>query len=64
MGKSLDKNKVITQREAEPRDRETEPDSVIGDSGFPTYMNQCFICLFTFLRKFKFALVSFRGRLY
>lgn len=49
--------------EAEPQDRETEPDSFVRDPGFPRCMSQYFIYLFAYLRQFEFALVSFRERL-
>lgn len=46
---SLNKIEVIMKREAEPRDRETEPDSFVGDPVFPRCMSQYFtyllICL-------------------
>lgn len=49
--------------EAEPGDRETEPDSFVRDPGFPRCMSQYFIYLFAYLRQFEFALVFFRERL-
>lgn len=48
--------------EAEPIDRETEPDSFVRDPGFPRCMSQYFIYLFAYLRQFEFALVFFLER--